>query len=72
MKIFMLMKSFKKSKQSVILLSNNKIRQHNKYLFFLVKPLRQPGFKYSACGPFTKNKIKTQKLKEIKRLFGMT
>ena len=25
--------------------------------------LRQPGFKYSACGPFTKNK-EIQKLKE--------
>ena len=26
--------------------------------------LRQPGFMYSACGPFTKNKEKIQKLKE--------
>ena len=26
--------------------------------------LRQPGFTYSACGPFTKNKEKTQKFKE--------
>ena len=25
--------------------------------------LRQPEFTYSACGPFTKNKIKTQKFK---------
>ena len=25
--------------------------------------LRQPGFTYSACGPFTKNKEKIQKLK---------
>ena len=24
----------------------------------------QPGFTYSACGPFTKNKKKIQKLKE--------
>ena len=27
--------------------------------------LRQPGFTYSACGPFTKNKERIQKLKEI-------
>ena len=26
--------------------------------------LRQPGFKYSACRPFTKNKERIQKLKE--------
>ena len=26
--------------------------------------LRQPGFEYSACRPFTKNKERTQKLKE--------
>ena len=26
--------------------------------------LRQPGFIYSACGPFTKNKEKIQKFKE--------
>ena len=26
--------------------------------------LRQPGFTYSACGPFTKNKQKIQKFKE--------
>ena len=26
--------------------------------------LRQPEFKYSAFGPFTKNKEKTQKFKE--------
>ena len=25
--------------------------------------LRQPGFTYSACGPFTKNKERTQKFK---------
>ena len=25
--------------------------------------LRQPGFTYSACGPFTKNKEKIQKFK---------
>ena len=24
--------------------------------------LRQPGFKYSACGPFTKNKEKIKKI----------
>ena len=26
--------------------------------------LRQPGFTYSACGPFTKNKERTQRFKE--------
>ena len=26
--------------------------------------LKQPGFAYSACGPFTKNKEKTQKCKQ--------
>ena len=26
--------------------------------------LRQPGFTYNACGPFTKNKERIQKLKE--------
>ena len=28
--------------------------------------LRQPGFRYSACGPFTKNKEKIQNLKKQK------
>ena len=27
--------------------------------------LRQSGFTYSACGPFTKNKERIQKFKEI-------
>ena len=27
--------------------------------------LRQPGFTYSACGPFNKNKERIQKFKEI-------
>ena len=33
--------------------------------------LRQPGFTYSACGPFTKNKERIQKLKkqEIQAIF---
>ena len=26
--------------------------------------LKQPGFTYSACGPFTKNKKRIQKFKE--------
>ena len=26
--------------------------------------LRQPGFTYSACGPFTKSKVRIQKFKE--------
>ena len=29
--------------------------------------LKQPGFTYSACGPFTKNKEKIQKFKNFKR-----
>ena len=45
--------------------------------------LKQPGFTYSACGPFTKNKERIQKFKEtgdtsyiyemnlIKRAFNM-
>ena len=28
--------------------------------------LRQPGFTYSACGPFTKNNERIQKFKETK------
>ena len=28
--------------------------------------LRQPEFKYSACGPFTKNKERIQKFKEAR------
>ena len=27
--------------------------------------LKQPGFTYSACGPFTKNKERIQKFKEM-------
>ena len=27
--------------------------------------LRQPGFTYSACRPFTKNKERIQKFKEL-------
>ena len=30
--------------------------------------LRQPGFTYSACGPFTKNKERIQKLKKTEDL----
>ena len=30
--------------------------------------LRQPGFTYSACGPFTKNKERIKKLKKNRRL----
>ena len=33
--------------------------------------LRQRGFTYSACGPFTKNKERIQKFKE-KLVFNMT
>ena len=31
--------------------------------FMLEMHLKQPGFTYSACGPFTKNKERIQKLK---------
>ena len=36
--------------------------------------LRQPEFTYSACGPFTKNKEKIQKIKkqEIHNIFFKT
>ena len=41
----------------------------NKFLlagdkFMLEMHLKQPGFTYSACGPFTKNKERIQKLKD--------
>ena len=41
----------------------------NKFLlagdkFMLEMHLRQPGFNYSACGPFTKNKERIQRYKE--------
>ena len=41
----------------------------NKFLlagdkFMPAMHLRQPGFTYSACGPFTKNKERIQKFKE--------
>ena len=41
----------------------------NKFLlvgdkFMLEMHLRQPGFTYSACGPFTKNKQRIQKFME--------
>ena len=37
-------------------------------------PLRQPGFTYCACGPFTKNKKRIQKFTETgdSRYKGMT
>ena len=48
----------------------------NKFLlagdkFMLEMHLRQPQFVYSACGPFTKNKERIQKLKrqEIQAIF---
>ena len=33
-------------------------------IFMLEMHLKQPGFTYSACGPFTKNKERIQKFKE--------
>ena len=35
-----------------------------RYKFMPEIRLRQPGFTYSACGPFTKNKKRIQKFKE--------
>ena len=32
--------------------------------FMLEMHLKQPGFTYNACGPFTKNKKRIQKFKE--------
>ena len=32
--------------------------------FMYERHLKQPGFTYSACGPFTKNKERIQKFKE--------
>ena len=39
--------------------------------FLVEMHLKQPGFTYRACGPFTKNKEKTQNLKkqEIQAIF---
>ena len=33
--------------------------------------LRQPGFTYSACGPFTKNKEKIQVYEDRKYIFNL-
>ena len=43
----------------------------NKFLlavdtFMLEIHLKQPGFTYSTCGPFTKNKERIQKFKETR------
>ena len=36
---------------------------------FLLEPsLKQSGFKYSACGPFTKNKERIEKIKATEDL----
>ena len=52
--------------------------------FMLEMHLQQPGFTYSACGPFTKNKERIRKLKKqeiqitftkmnlIRHVFNMT
>ena len=31
--------------------------------------LKQPGFTYSVCGPFTKNKERTQKFKDTSYIY---
>ena len=36
-----------------------------RYNFMFETHLRQPRFRYSACGPFTKSKKRFKKLKEI-------
>ena len=36
-----------------------------RYNFMFEMHLRQPRFRYSACGPFTKSKKRFKKLKEI-------
>ena len=36
------------------------------YTFMPEMHLKQPGFNYSACGPFTKNKERIQKFKETR------
>ena len=44
------------------------------YKFMLPLHLRQPGFTFSACGPFSKNKEITKKVKkqEIRNIFIKT
>ena len=37
------------------------------YKFLPEMHLKQPGFTYSACGPFTKNKERIQKFKQNRR-----
>ena len=48
-----------------------KMNEVNKFLFMPEMPLKQPGFTYSACGPFTKNKERIENLKkqEIQAMF---
>ena len=41
---------------------NNFLLEGDKFMSAM--HLRQPGFTYSACGPFTKNKERIQKLKQ--------
>ena len=48
----------------------------NKFLlagdkFMAEMHLKQPGFTYSACGSFTKNKEKMQKLKKKNRRYEL-
>ena len=35
----------------------------------LEKDLRQPGFSYSTCGPFTKNKEQVRKIKDSNYIY---
>ena len=35
----------------------------------LEKGLRQPGFSYGTCGPFTKNKEQIRKIKDSNHIY---
>ena len=54
-------------------LSNDQFEIFHKFLFAGEKfmpelHLKQPGFTYSACGPFTKHREKIQSFREISNL----
>ena len=57
---------FKEPEASGLLSSLGLKTPLNKDKFMPEMHLRQPGFTYSACGPFTKNKERIQKFKETR------
>ena len=64
----------KKQKQNQKQKTNKQTNKQKQISKRQIKPnidLRQPGFKYSACRPFTKNKerIKNLKRQEIQDIF---